>query len=224
MSKTTMAVHYFAGLDLGQAQEFTALAVLERTGEMDGDGCGRPPFCYAVRHLERFPPGTPYPSVGQRVAALFGERPLCNGTLVVDQTGVGKPVVELLRKAQPKAYIRPVTVTAGHHAVSDEHGGWLVPKKELVSTLQILLQSRRLLVAEALPESATLVRELQNFQAKVVLVVDDPYVAWREGAHDDLVLAIAIAAWEAERCRSFHIWIGTPYVLGEPTGWLRRGW
>src|SRR5262245_51566109 len=224
MPQTTKTVHYFAGLDLGQSQEFTALAVLERACAYDEEMRPREPAQYAVRHLERFPPGTPFPAVGARVAALFATGPLGNGTLVVDQTGVGKPVVDLLRKAQPKAYVRPVTVTVGHHAVADEHGGWLVPKKELVSTLQILLQSRRLLVAEALPEAATLVRELTNFQAKVVLVVDDPYVAWREGAHDDLVLAIAIAAWEAERCRSFHIWIGTPYVLGEPTGWLRRGW
>jgi hypothetical protein len=160
-----------------------------------------------VRHLERFPPGTPYPEVGARVAALFAERPLCNGTLVVDQTGVGKPVIQLLRKAQPKAHIRPVTITAGHHSAPDERGGWLVPKKELVSTLQILLQSRRPLVAETLPEAATLVRELTNFQTKVVLAADDPYVAWREGAHDDLVLAIAIAAWEGERYRPLGIWV-----------------
>jgi len=180
-------------LDLGQLADYSALAVLERTGEMDGDGCGRPPFCYAVRHLERFPPGTPYPSVGQRVAALFGERPLCNGTLVVDQTGVGKPVVELLRKAQPKAYVRPVTVTAGHHAVSDEHGGWLVPKKELVSTLQILLQSRRLQIPRSLPEAEVLVRELGEFRARVTLAGAESFEAWRERPHDDLVLAVALA-------------------------------
>jgi hypothetical protein len=63
------------------------------------------------------------------------------------------------------------------------------------------------MVAEALPEAVTLVRELTNFQTKVVLATDDPYVAWREGAHDDLVLAVAIAAWEGERYRPLGIWV-----------------
>jgi hypothetical protein len=30
-------------------------------------------------------------------------------------------------------------------------------------------------------------------------------VAWREGAHDDLVLAVAIAAWKGEHLRKFWI-------------------
>jgi hypothetical protein len=53
-------VCYITGLDLGPSQEFTAIAVLERTrvpvpGESD-----RRENLYAVRHLERLPPGTPF--------------------------------------------------------------------------------------------------------------------------------------------------------------------
>ena len=73
-----------------------------------------------------------------------------------------------------------------------------MPKVELVSCLQILLQGRRLRVARNLPEAQVLARELQNFRVKVTLAATDAGV-WRENKHDDLVLAVALACWQAER-------------------------
>jgi hypothetical protein len=64
--------------------------VLERTWGLPESGSGREPRQYAVRHLERFPPGTPYAEVGERVKALFAAAPLAGGTLVLDQTAVGE--------------------------------------------------------------------------------------------------------------------------------------
>src|SRR5689334_13159211 len=51
---------YVSGLDLGQASDFTALAVLEKTIFPDPSPTGKPVINYAVRHLERFPLGTAY--------------------------------------------------------------------------------------------------------------------------------------------------------------------
>src|SRR5215472_1882436 len=62
---------YFGGLDVGLAQQPTALAVLERTEAPDPRAPGRLSRHYAVRHLERFPLGTPLPDVAARVAWLF---------------------------------------------------------------------------------------------------------------------------------------------------------
>jgi hypothetical protein len=43
-----------------------------------------------------------------------------------------------------------------------------------------------------------LINELQNFQVKVNLATGhDSYEAWREEAHDDLVLAVSLACWYA---------------------------
>src|SRR5262249_53124300 len=128
----------------------------------------------------------------------------------------GKPVVDMLRRAKVKASIRPVTVSAGHKATLDE-GRWLVPKVELVSTLQVLLQSRRLKVAPALREAPTLVQELTTFQLKPVLAGDDASLAWREGPHDDLVLAAGVAAWLAERALRLRLFI--PYLVWQPPPW-----
>jgi hypothetical protein len=191
-------------LDLGQSQEYTAFAVLEQTRIPNPLKPGRYLKQYAVRHLERFALGTAYTEVASALAKTFDDPALQGTVLAVDQTAVGDPVVRMLRRSGIAARIHPLTITAGHSATYGD-GGWLVPKKELVSTLQVLLQSRHLCVAPTLAEAPTLVKELVNFKMKVKLVADETLTAWREGVHDDLVLAVAIAAWEGQRYFDFDI-------------------
>jgi hypothetical protein len=123
MAKATdERVAYYAGLDLGPAGQFTGLAVVEkhyRVGEYGHHHDAR----YAVRHLERFPPGTPYGEVLDAVRGVFSDPPLKDGTLVVDQTAVGRAVFERVRDAGLGCGVRALTVTAGHVAQADEPGG-----------------------------------------------------------------------------------------------------
>jgi hypothetical protein len=214
-------VRYFSGLDLGQSQQFTALAVLEKTDFPPVEDGTEPPDQYAVRHLERFPLGTPYPEVFTKLEKLFQEKPLAHSRLVVDQTGVGQAVIEMLKNSEVQAEVSVVTITTGLKASFDA-GGWLVPKKDLVGVLQILLQSRRIRVAETLPEAPTLVKELEEFRAKVPAGGGgDELVDWRERPHDDLVLAAAIAAWYAER-NDYEPWVYfLPEVIGSRPEWWR---
>jgi hypothetical protein len=212
-------VGYFTGLDLGQSQDFTAIAVLEKSWLTDSTS-QEPLSYYATRHLERFPLGTSYTQVCARLARLFQHPPLTGSKLAIDQTGVGRPVVDMLRRSEIGAEIRPITITGGHKATFAKGDGWLVPKKELVSTLQVLLQSRRIKVAPTLPEARTLVEELTNFRVKITLACNETFGAWREGAHDDLVLAVAIAVWEGERFQPTPS--GEPFILGTPPAWMRR--
>jgi hypothetical protein len=195
------AVRHFVGLDLGQPHEFTALAVLERPLASSEDllaGC-RP--AYALRHLRRFPLGTPYPVVTQAVVSLLGSARLSDPALVVDQTGVGHAVVGILAEAlrgRVACLFFPVTLTAGQAVTGGEDGVLHVPKRELVGTLQVLLQTRRLQVSRSLPDAAVLVQELENFRAKVATARQETLESWREGRHDDLILAVAVAAWLGE--------------------------
>jgi hypothetical protein len=199
---------YIAGLDLGRPHEFTALAVLERTEAPSSDDPTRTVPYYAVRHLERLPPATPYPEVFKRLAEVFAAPSLHGSRLVVDYTGVGRPVLDMLRKARVGASVTPLFVTTGKASCSDERGGWLVLRQELAATLQVLLQSRRLRVAPTLPESAMLARELAAFQMKVSTSAVQEMDAWRQGAHDDLVLAVAVAAWLGEHAmRRLVVWV-----------------
>jgi hypothetical protein len=209
-----LAMRYFVGLDLGQVSDFTALTVLERPLASIEDVLARRRPTYSLRHLQRFPLGTPYPSVVQGVVELLGSRLLSGSTLAVDQTGVGRAVVDMLFDAlrgRVACLFYPITITAGHAVTSGESGSLHVPKKELVGTLQVLLQARRLQVARTLPEAAVLVKELENFRAKVTTARDEAFESWREGQHDDLVLAVALAAWLGEQA------LPTPDDLPEET-------
>jgi hypothetical protein len=212
LSCTTAPGWFFAGLDLGQAHQFTALAVLEKTYAPDPRNDRYDLSHYDVRHLERFPPGTQYAVMFDRLSEMFGDDQLAGSILAVDQTGVGEPVMKLLRGSGVDAEFEPITITAGHQATYDA-GIWMVPKKELVGVLQVLLQGRRLRVAPTMGEAQTLVRELTNFRAKVTVATAEVELDWREGAHDDLVLAVAVAAWEGERHRPLTE-ADMPFTLG----------
>jgi hypothetical protein len=74
-----------------------------------------------------------------------------------------------------------------------------VPKRDLIAAPQVLLQSRALKIAAELPEAETLVAELQNFRYEITRSGNDTYAAWREGDHDDLVLAVALAVWALKK-------------------------
>jgi hypothetical protein len=71
--------------------------------------------------------------------------------------------------------------SSGGATVSKERGLNRVPKRDLVSVVQVALQNGRLRIAEKLPNAATLVKELQNFQGKITHTGNDSYGAWREG-------------------------------------------
>jgi hypothetical protein len=134
----------------------------------------------------------------QEVKALLGRPPLPGCRLVVDATGVGRAVVDLLRQAELPAMLVPITITAGH-AAAREKDGYHVAKKHLAGVLQVLLQQQRLKVSE-LSEREVLLREMRAFRVKVVAATGhETFEAWRERDHDDLVLSVALACWLAER-------------------------
>lgn len=142
---------------------------------------------------------TAYPDIISDV--VKNVRPAIRGplTIVVDQTGVGRGLSDMVARKFDDDITR-VAISAGHASTFASDHTRLIPKVELVTCLQLLLQTRRLRIAESLPFAALLVTELQNFKAKPVAVSDDPLIAWREGQHDDLVFAVALALHQAEKC------------------------
>ena len=86
----------------------------------DEAGPSRP--AYSLRHLQRFALGTPYTEIVPAVARLASSAPLSgSAVLVVDQTGVGRPVVDMLRR-RPDPAIVPVTITGGQAITVSEDG------------------------------------------------------------------------------------------------------
>ncbi len=151
------------------------------------------PTEYILKALRRWPLGTPYPDIVEDVLTALQFEKLLDPVLVVDETGVGRAVVDLFR-CRVKCGFYPVVITAGATA---QHNGisWHVPKKDLVGVMQVLMGHRLLQVPEKLKEGELLRKELQNFKVKVTSSANEVFGAWREGEHDDLVLAVAIATW-----------------------------
>jgi Terminase RNaseH-like domain len=131
---------YSVGVDLGQANDYTAIAVLKKelvppqtamfspVGEHPGNRLVEGALVYDLVYLKRPKLGTPYNTIAKRVADLicelepqgaFGE--LGQVTLSVDGTGVGRGVVDMLdaefkrrartSKSIPRVDFRRVSVT-----------------------------------------------------------------------------------------------------------------
>jgi hypothetical protein len=158
--------------DLGQARDYTALAVSEQADER-----------YNLRRLERLPLHTSYPAVVERVQALASRPQLRGCNLVVGQSGVGRPVVDLLRQVRLPCDLVPVTIVGGN-SESFDADGWRVSKVALVSSLIVDVQSRRLAAPPGLPLAEALVQELEGFGTQVTASGNKVFSA-RAGQHDD---------------------------------------
>jgi hypothetical protein len=212
------------GVDLGQQRDYTAISVTERV-LLPGGEFHQEPYHdgftqrtrwhsvqegvpeYRVRHLERPPLGTPYTEIVDRVVELLkalGGEPI----LAVDATGVGRPIVDMLKQAikdgleNTPIYVTTgwITITGGDAVTRSSDGSLRVPKRDLISSTLVLLQNGQLKIADALELKDTLVKELLNFRVKInISTAHNSYEAWREGDHDDLVLAVALSCWAGER-------------------------
>ena len=200
------------GLDLGKMSDFSALAIVEERPERTELLLGKArlvPYwaddpSYDLPWLQRWPLRTPYQTIAEdvakRVAVLSGNT-ANEVSLYVDGTGVGTAVVEILQQQEAIKLLYPgmetITITAGRE-VTQVPGGWHVAKGELVSVAQVALQRGKLNVAPALPETRTLRDELGTFEVTLTEAANATF-SHRDGKHDDLVLATALALWGAKQ-------------------------
>jgi hypothetical protein len=206
---STVWVEHAVGVDLGQAQDPSALVAVETEVKTDwhrevvngrwGEPIGeeQEPM-HRVIHLERLPLQMPYPAQAARVATVMGHERLEKSTLLVDQTGVGAAVVEIFRQAG----LRPIgiVITGGTVTEAARSGAdrWNVPKLALISAMQAKLHGGRLKFPSALPEARVLATELSEFRMRFSEAGNLNFGA-RSGRNDDLVLALGLALWWASQ-------------------------
>jgi hypothetical protein len=211
-------------LELGQAADYTALAVVQTVAQVNPAG-GREQYLH-LRHLERYDLGTPYPEIADKVASLVRSPSLMPQEydpsrlryfrkppeLIVDDTGVGRAVTDLLKTKGLK--FKAVTITGGDEVHAVGGGRYRVPKRDLVGALEVPFHTGRLKIAEGMELWPALKKELLNFRRKIKLkTAHDSYEHWRESDHDDLVLAAALACWWITRRQR-----GTLRVRFKPPG------
>lgn len=150
---------------------------------------------FDVRWLERLKLGTPYPQQIEHVLNLMSREPIVSARarLVIDFTGVGRPVFDMAVRAglQPQG----VLITGGSETT--RHGTiFHVPKQILISQLEARLHSGELRIASNIADAPALQEELKDFARKVSESGRVTFNA-RSGSHDDLVLSLAIALFAA---------------------------
>lgn len=198
-----MNVETYIGVDVGSLRDFTAISVVrkrfvtpdawqENMYREDGPtGRAR----YELLYLNQLPIGVNYPAIVDELHRVSNRPELPHASLILDATGVGKPVVDMLRDRG----LNPIGVTiTGGHNVSNSAVGYSVPKRDLVSSLQVALHTGALRIAGSLQLASALQNQLSQFNAKPTRGGGETYEAVRESVHDDLVLSVALAVWYAQ--------------------------
>lgn len=192
-----MGRRFVVGLDIGQTRHPTAIAIVEAGSEILR---GRSQTVFGVRRYGILPLGTSYTAVASHVAdtlwALRERAPESHPMLRVDATGVGAPVVDILREQLPPGcHLVPVKINGTDKYDYNPDGSASVGNLFIASRLQSLMQTKRLRVNAA--HLKELAEELQDYQlqlgrnANVKLEASDQY-----GSHGDRVVALALAVLE----------------------------
>lgn len=201
---------YIMGGDIGQSVDPTTIAILKHKPfykEVESHPGSRMMKAPQVRVLhnydlvllEKVPLNTPYPKVVERFEELSTNPNLVGDLdMVMDVTGVGRAVYDYM--LERKIPVIGVLMTGGDAAAYNEKSGlWSVPKKDLVASLVMLYQSGRLRMNSKLPMLDEFQGQVLNFSAKLKKDTGHmSYEAMTESVHDDLVIAVAMAAWWAQ--------------------------
>jgi hypothetical protein len=189
---------YFA-LDLGQRRDHSALAALS----LQWVAHGRCPVTFeylfepqlSIRFLKRFAIGLSYENLYEllkdRLQEFDSTLPVEAKQLIVDAGGPGPPIVDRLRRnLSGSVAIRPVIITGGKGA-NTLSGGYIgLPRRTIVSNLQLLMAANSLKCDNALPGWSLLKEELLELSGADTQPGD-------KSAHDDLAIATGLAAWAA---------------------------
>lgn len=195
MRKKTREMGYYLGVDVGLAMEPTALALVARDFNLEGEDY--PLECSYIQTLSL---GATYPDVARRISEIEKEL-LRQGAyslkILVDVTGQGKPVADYLRRGLESELIS-ANFTAGGETIS-EGQAWRISKEELISYLHIMIQTGRLkLPGKAKDQDqeraiSDMLREIHNFSPDKKPAED--VLEIKTGPRDNLATALGLAMW-----------------------------
>ena len=195
------------GVDVGSKVDHSAVAIVEAE---DRGGVEH----YILRQVQRAPLGLSYDEIvpwiaeGVRVTVSMADGLVL---LLVDATGVGLPVVDLLVSAGAEPL--PVYFTMGERViVTGDPGPGIrdlakrdtrkpgdikvsIGKYALVSRMQALLNNNRLHMLRDDPAVAEMVEELLAYEIRPNISNEDvdQYGAFEVGTHDDIATALGLA-------------------------------
>lgn len=182
-----MFVKHTLSLDLGQQNDYTVLTVAEPHFGIDGKLVIKVPLVY------RFPLRMSYVHVVEYLREFIETKQLTEYVLIVDYTGVGRPVVDLLNDHGINTI--GLTITGGRKSNWATGRSVTVPKVEMITRLQVAIQYGSLLLAKGIECMDIIIKELINFTLTSGRGVK---MEASGGYHDDTVMSLAMAVWYIE--------------------------
>jgi len=207
---------YAVLVDLAKKRDYTAIMVMKDSPQIVlGHETLKQPnkvvHYYDIVYIAQ-QQGMRYHTIVQEIGELMQRATLVeNADLIVDGTGVGEGVVEIMREQglQPipiittnsglvrevyadVAEIFPGVPKLRARTLKEIH----VPKSDLVAAGQLLVQQERVRVAEKLKWAEEARRQFKSFRGKInERTKHKVYEAETEEEHDDIVICFLMGAW-----------------------------
>jgi hypothetical protein len=192
-------------VDFGQSNDFTAMVggethiSIERTVQRyvhsahETQVASARHYTYRVRNAHRAALGTSYPLIAVQIGLVLQAMP--DSDLIVDGTGVGRAVIDILRREK----LRPISIviTGGVQFTKVNWNEYHVPKTDLVGALQVVAQEQRIRIAPEIALRDVLEREIAAFTPRRTATGLMTFEG-ADGEHDDLVMALACGLWHQE--------------------------
>jgi len=142
------------------------------------------------------------------------------GALVINHSAAGQVATEALESRGPIRYLEPVWVKASGE-LSYEGDGYHVPLAQIYDIVQLLLEHGRLKVVKELPLYAALLEQLKTVNVVLTATGREQFKP-AAGVGDDLLMAVALAAWWGENISPARLIDDTPMTHQEALE-LERG-
>ena len=186
MNNQLVKNEFYLGLDLGRKQDHSALVVLERCQSALNtryiDATTQWEERLSVRYAKQWRLGTPYGEVAKEVGKIYRKiEPLGKPVLVVDQTGVGDAVYEMIKDQLHGANLEGVVINQEL-------------KRDMYAAMETNLEQGKLKIAFDCLAVKELKQELLTVEIRRV-GYGYKFGAFEKDAHDDLVMALALACW-----------------------------
>lgn len=207
---------YAVLVDLAKKRDFTAIMVMKDSPQIVlGHEVLKTPnkvvHYYDIVHISQ-KQGVWYHDIVREIGELMQRAALVeNADLIVDGTGVGEGVIEIMRKQglhpipiittggglmrevyADAADIFPGTTRLKVQTLKEIH----VPKSDLVTAGQLLVQQERVRVAAGLKWAEEARRQFKSFRGKInERTKHKVYEAETDEEHDDIVICYLLGAW-----------------------------
>jgi hypothetical protein len=148
--------------------------------------------------------GTSYPDIVSHVGHLIDALgPSRKPTLVVDKSGLGAPVLDYF-KSEGLAP-RGITITSGLKPRGQCEGDWNVPRDDLITQTQFLIDMGKLQIAKSLPLALDFVEELVHIRQSDGQRLKPKKAPIRKRIHDDLAMSALMPLWYAKNALGYEI-------------------